>query len=170
MRRALDFLYTASGWLAGVAMILLMVMVMLGILGAQFGFFIRGLDAYAGYMMASMIFLSLAHTFKRGEHIRVTLILERLNPTGRRNLDLVAFGLGVALSGLMAVAAVRLIFISIEVNDVSQAMDATPMWIPQLAFAFGTIVFFIAMVDEFIGEITGTRAAPSRTDEPAHIE
>jgi hypothetical protein len=38
---------------------------------------VPGADSYAGYRMAASGFLALAHTFKGGEHIRVTLVLER---------------------------------------------------------------------------------------------
>jgi len=29
-------------------------------------------------------------------------------------------------------------------------MDATPLWIPQLTMAIGTLIFLLAMVDELI--------------------
>ena len=48
--------------------------------GACSSFNLRGTDAYAGYCMAAAAFLALAHTLKRGEHIRVTLFLDRFGP------------------------------------------------------------------------------------------
>ncbi|HQA33889.1 MAG TPA: TRAP transporter small permease subunit, partial [Casimicrobium huifangae] len=72
MRSALDRMYMTAAWLAALLMIGLLIMVLLSILGRQFGFHVRGTDAYAGYMMAGAGFLALAHTLKRGEHIRVT--------------------------------------------------------------------------------------------------
>lgn len=170
MRRALDGLYTVCGVLAGLAMVLLVVMVMIEVIGARIGVFVPWANPFAGYMMAAVIFLALAHTFRRGEHIRVTLILERLSPLRQHHLDLVAFAFGVALSGLFAAAAIRLVYISWLIHDVSPAMDATPMWIPQLTFAFGASVFFIAMVDDFVAEIRGRREKPKSGDEPLHIE
>ena len=78
MRKTLDFLYDGAAALAAVFMVLLLVMVMLSILGRQLHFNVPGIDAYAGYMMAGAGFLALAHTLKRGEHIRVTLLLGSL--------------------------------------------------------------------------------------------
>ena len=75
--RALDALYDASAALGAVAMVLLLVMVLLSVISRQVGFNIGGIDAYAGYMMAGAGFLAMAHTLKRGEHIRVTLLLAR---------------------------------------------------------------------------------------------
>ena len=63
-----------------------------------------GIDAYAGYMMAGAGFLALAHTLKRGEHIRVTLLLSALHGRGRRALR----DLG-AVRGLAAGGAVRVL-------------------------------------------------------------
>ena len=56
-------------------------MVLPGIAGRLLDFHVPGTDAYAGYCMAAAGFLALAHTLKRGEHIRVTLILEHLGAT-----------------------------------------------------------------------------------------
>ena len=58
-------------------------------------FQVRGTDAYAGYFMAGAGFLALAHTLMRGEHIRVTLILEHAGATGKKWLE--RWSLAVAL-------------------------------------------------------------------------
>ena len=52
------------------------------IVGRLLGFNVPGTDAYAGYCMAAAGFLALAHTLKRGEHIRVTLLLEHCAARG----------------------------------------------------------------------------------------
>ena len=75
MRRLLDFLYDSAAALAALFMIGLLGMVLLSIASRQFHFHVPGTDAYAGYLMAASGFLALAHTLKRGEHIRVTLLL-----------------------------------------------------------------------------------------------
>src|SRR6266487_1919235 len=76
MRRLLDTLYNAAAYLAALLLIGTLAMVLLGIFGRMFGFQVRGTDAYAGYCMAGAGFLALAHTLTRGDHIRVSLILE----------------------------------------------------------------------------------------------
>ena len=84
MRRALDLLYDGAAWLAALAMVGLLAMVLLAIASRQLDFHVAGTDAYAGYLMAAAGFLALAHTFKRGEHIRVTLVLGHVGPRARR--------------------------------------------------------------------------------------
>mgnify|MGYP003898393719 CR=1 FL=1 len=73
-----------------------LVMVLLSILGRQLHFHVPGTDAYAGYMMAASGFLALAHTLKRGEHIRVTLLLASLHGAARRALEFFPPGSGEA--------------------------------------------------------------------------
>jgi TRAP-type C4-dicarboxylate transport system permease small subunit len=129
----------------------------------QFGFHAPGTDAYAGYSMAAAGFLALAHTLKRNEHIRVTLLLAKLQGRARRGLEMWALSAAVFLSGLFAFYSIRLAWISRAINDMSTGNDATPLWIPQIAMAVGAVVLFIAFVDELVGEWRGTR----RTRMPA---
>src|SRR5947207_2814958 len=87
-RRTLDSLYHAAGYLAALFLIGTLAMVLLGIAGRLLHFHVPGTDAYAGYCMAAAGFLALAHTLKRGEHIRVSLILEHAGVRLHRSLEL----------------------------------------------------------------------------------
>ena len=159
MRRVLDGIYDACAWLAALAMIGVLVMVLLSIISRQFGFHVPGTDAYAGYSMAAAGFLALAHTLKRNEHIRVTLLLGRLKGRARHALDMWALSAAVVLSGLLAFYSVRLAVVSRSLNDISTGNDATPLWIPQLAMAVGTLVLMVAFIDEWFLELRGQRQA-----------
>lgn len=163
MRRALDRLYDAAAWLAALFLIGTLVMVLMGIVGRPINWYVPGTDAYAGYCMAASGFLALAHTLKRNEHIRVSLLLEHVPPRGRRGLELWALAVATLLAGALAWYSVRLAFQSWQFNDVLTGTDATPLWIPQLAMAIGTLVLFVAFIDELVLEWQGAR----RRDAPA---
>ncbi|MCC7069051.1 MAG: TRAP transporter small permease [Burkholderiales bacterium] len=169
MRAALDRLYDGAAWLAALMMIGLLIMVLLSILGRQLGFNVPGTDAYAGYMMAGVGFLALAHTLKRGEHIRVSLLLQALGPSARHRAELFAHAVAVLLSALLAVFSVKLCWQSWQFNDISTGNDATPLWIPQIAMAVGALVLVVAFVDELVLEWRGQRVAVS-SDEALHNE
>ena len=158
MRRALDALYDGAAWLAALFMVALLIAVLLSIVGRELNFHVKGTDAYAGYFMAAAGFLALAHTLKRGEHIRVTLLLSALRPGLRRALELWALACSAVLAGVLAFYASRLVWQSRAFNDISTGNDATPLWIPQLGMAVGTLILFIAFVDEFVLELQGRRA------------
>ena len=160
MRKLLDALYDGAAGLAALFMVGLLVMVLLSVLGRQLHFNVPGTDAYAGYMMAGAGFLALAHTLKRGEHIRVTLLMSALKGAARRALEIWALGAAVALSLLSAWYACRLSWQSNSFHDISTGNDATPLWIPQLAMAAGTVVLAIAFIDELVLEIRGRRVQP----------
>ena len=169
LRRALDRLYDVTGALAAAAMVLLLVAVLLSVLSRQLHFNIAGIDAYAGYLMAATGFLALAHTLKRGEHIRVTLLLGALRGRALRAMSLWALAASTVLSALFAFYAVRLAWQSHTMHDISTGNDATPLWIPQVPMAVGALVLLIAFVDELVLEWRGRRA-PAAPGELARTE
>ena len=169
MRRWLGFLYDAAAWLAALAMIGVLAMVLLSIVSRQVGFHVPGTDAYAGYSMAAAGFLALAHTLKRNEHIRVTLLLGHLKGKARHALELWALSAAVLLGGLFAWYSVRLAWQSRTLNDISTSSDATPLWIPQIAMAAGTLVLLVALIDEWVLELRGQRRSTT-PEEALHNE
>ena len=169
MRSALDRLFHAAGVLAALFMVGTLAMVIVGVAARLLGFNVPGTDSYAGYCMAAAGFLALAHTLKRGEHIRVTLILEHLPPGPQRALELWALGVATLLAALFAYYSVRLSWQSWDFHGVSTGNDATPLWIPQLSMALGAVVLCIAFVDELVLEWRGARLA-KLPDEALHNE
>ena len=157
MRRALDALYDGAAALAAVFMVLLLVMVMASILGRQLHFNLPGVDAYAGYMMAGAGFLAMAHTLKKGEHIRVTLLIASLHGRWKRGFEVWALFAASALALLFAFYSGKLAWQSYAFHDISTSNDATPLWLPQLTMALGTIVLAIAFIDELLLELQGRR-------------
>jgi TRAP-type C4-dicarboxylate transport system permease small subunit len=169
VRRVLDRLYDGAAALAALFMVGLLVMVLLSVVSRQLHFHVAGTDAYAGYLMAGAGFLALAHTLKRGEHIRVTLLLSALSGKARKALELWALAAATLLAALFAGYACKLAWQSFTFNDISTGNDATPLWMPQLAMAAGTLILAIAFVDELVLEWRGVRQVV-RSDEMLHNE
>ena len=169
MRKALDRLYDAAAAVAALCMVGLLAMVLLSVVGRQFHVYVAGTDAYAGYLMAGAGFLALAHTLKRGEHIRVTLLLSALDGGTRRALELWALFAASLLALLFAYYACKLSWQSYAFHDVSTGNDATPLWLPQLGMAIGTLILAIAFIDEFVLELRGERRVV-QSEEMLHNE
>jgi TRAP-type C4-dicarboxylate transport system permease small subunit len=169
MRRALDTLYDAAGYLAALFLAGTLAMVLLGIAGRLLDFHVPGTDSYAGYCMAASGFLALAHTLKRGEHIRVSLVLEHVSADARRALERIALVIATLIAALFAYYSIRLAFQSWQFNDVSTGNDATPLWIPQIAMATGMSILAIAFVDELVLELQGRRTT-AMPEEALHSE
>lgn len=155
MRHALDRLYGAAAWAAALFMIGTLVMILLSVTGRMLDFYINGTDAYAGYCMAAAAFLALAHTLRRGEHIRVTLLLDHTGPRGRLGLEIWSHVAGLGAAVLLAWFSAHMVWQSFQFDDVSQGNDATPLWIPQLGMAVCSLVFAIAIADELFAVLRG---------------
>ncbi len=172
MRKILDRLFEGTGHLAG----LFMIATLLAVLSSIFGriipaFELHGADAYAGYCMAASAFLALATTLRRGEHIRVTLIINRLSPVGYRWLDTFCHLFALAVSSTLAWYSIRLVRQSLAFNDISTGLDATPLWIPQLGMALGTTMLALAFAVDFVDVMTGKKVREEHKDgELAHTE
>jgi TRAP-type C4-dicarboxylate transport system permease small subunit len=169
VRHALDRLYDAAAYLAALFMVGTLAMVVVGIVGRWLNWYLPGTDSYAGYCMAGAGFLALAHTLKHGEHIRVSLILERLAPHGRHRLELFALAAATILAVAFAWYSVHLAYQSYDFNDISTGNDATPLWIPQLTMAVGAVILAIAFVDELVLEWRGQRSVHT-PEEALHNE
>ena len=161
MRRLLNFLYDSAAALAALFMVGLLIMVLLSIASRQFSFNLPGTDAYAGYLMAAAGFLALAHTLKRGEHIRVTLLLNALTGGLKKAFEIWALAIAALLAVLFAFYSCKLAWQSHEFHDISTSNDATPLWIPQIAMAVGTVILAIAFLDELVLEMMGKRVDAS---------
>lgn len=155
MRNRLSLLFDFFGGLAALFLLATLLIILVNILGRQFGFFLRGADAYAGYSIAAVAFLGLASTLKKGEQIRVTLILQRLKGKSRRILQIWCFAAGTLLSAYFSFFTWKMVWFSYQFHDISQGQDATPLWIPQTAMALGLSVLTLALLEELTLALSG---------------
>lgn len=162
MRAYLSRLYLVCGGLAALFLVAIAVTVLISITSRLLGYSIPGLSAYAGYCMAASSFLALAYTFEHGGHIRVAIVLQNLRGWRRRLAELWCLSAGLFLAGYLAWFSIKMVRVSLEIGDVSQAPDATPLWIPQLGMAIGATVLAIALLDRLIAV---ARGAPPVTDQ-----
>ena len=146
MRIFLDRLFEGAGYLAGVFMIGTLLAVLSSIFSRIFPVMeLHGADAYAGYCMAASAFLALAATLRRGEHIRVTLIINRFSPNIYRWMNVFCHLVGLVISSALAWYSICLVVQSYTFNDISTGLDATPLWIPQIGMAAGTTIFALSL-------------------------
>ena len=164
IRIFLDRLYLFAGYAAGAFLILIFGIMMYMSLGRQFGLNIPAGDDFASWCMAAMAFLGLAHTFKRGEIIRVGVLIEQV--TGRRRWVLEIFALTIATAFTLYFTwyTVAMTYDSWRFNDMAQGVVSVPLWIPQLGYSGGLIILTTALVDEMIHVLRGNK--PSYEKEP----
>jgi len=155
MRALLQKLYLGCGVLAAICLILIGIAVLYSIGGSYFGYVARSADDFAGYAMLASSFLALAYTFGSGEHIRVTLFLQRLKGRARRIGEIWCLAVATLLSGFFSWYTIKLVIDSYNFGDKSTGLIAVPLWIPQIPMAIGIVVLFIAMLEQFIVTASG---------------
>jgi TRAP-type C4-dicarboxylate transport system permease small subunit len=156
--------------LACVAMAAAFATILLGIVARLAHWDIAGLDAYAGYAIAAALFLALPETLRHGEHIRVTLLLQRLPERGRSALEVGCLAAGLGLTIYLAWYACRLVWVSYLTHDVSPAADATPLWLPQLTMALGCVGFAVAFAHALIAKLRRRPFFAVSASEPLRVE
>jgi TRAP-type C4-dicarboxylate transport system permease small subunit len=150
LRRFLDRLYAASGALAALCLASICVLMLAQAAGREFGLLIRGADDITSWLCAASAFFALGHTFRHGELVRVGLLVDMLKPGPRRAAEIVALTATALFVGYMAWAATRFVYGSWQYKEVAQGLIQIPIWIPQMSFVLGILIFFIAVIDELV--------------------
>jgi TRAP-type C4-dicarboxylate transport system permease small subunit len=165
LRRFLDRLYAASGGLAAVCLASIAVVMLAQAGMREFGMLLRGADDIVAWLCAATAFLALGHTFRRGELVRIGLLVDHLPPRVRRPFNLAALAIALIFVGYMAYAVVRFVYESWKFNEVAQGLIQIPIWIPQMSFVLGAAILFVAVLDEFVVLARGGKPAYEAAEE-----
>ncbi|MGB7299154.1 MAG: TRAP transporter small permease [Burkholderiaceae bacterium] len=144
MERWLDKAFIACGVMAAVFLVGICVLVLAQIIGRLFGVAIPSADEFAGYCLSASTFLALSYALRQGSHIRVTLLIDRLPPKGRRMFEAVCVTGGLALSAYLTWFTIEMVWFSIEFGDVTQGLVPIPLWIPQMGMVIGLTMLTLA--------------------------
>ena len=150
MRRFLDRLYAASGALAALCLASICVLMLAQAAGREFGLLIRAADDFTAWLCAASAFFALGHTFRHGELVRVGLFIDLLRPAARRRAEIAALAITALFIGYMSVAVAKFVYESWKFKEVAQGLVKIPIWIPQLCFVLGVLIFLVAIVDELV--------------------
>lgn len=170
LRRFLDFLYNLGGVIAAFFLLAILGIIVAQMLARWTGHVFPGATDYAGYCMAAASFFTFAYALNHGAHIRVSLFLSALGKY-RWWGELWCFGVGAIIATYLARYAVKGTYWSWKLKDVSQGLDATPLWIPQLSMSIGTILLAVAFWDHLVRLIfTGDHGIRTDLVDQSHAE
>lgn len=168
MRRWLDRLYDGSAY-AGAFFVFAIFAVMIGgALTRPLGISLSGTDDLVSWMCAAAAFLPMASTFRRGDFVRMLLVLDSLSPGRRRQAEMLALSIAFVASAVLAGWANYGVYESWRYEEMSIGLLVLPIWIPQLSFAFGTSILLMAVVDELVTVLRGRRPAYQTAVEERH--
>jgi TRAP-type C4-dicarboxylate transport system permease small subunit len=170
MRAALDKLYYAAGAI-GACFILIVGVLMIGqSVAREFGVRTGAVNDLVAWCCAAGSFFAMAHAFKHGDFVRVTLLLDKVSPGVRRALELMSLTIGSVAVGYLAWWACRFTYESWAFNELAQGLLPIPIWIPQSSFALGAILLLIAMLDELVLVLRGGRPTYVTAVEERHAQ
>ena len=162
----MDRLYDMCGYIAAGFMVGIAVTIIAQIVSRLWRVTLDSTEA-AGFCLAAATFFGLAHTFRRGGHVRITLLTHSLPSAVRRWVEIFNCLLGAIVVSFLAWHVSLLVIQSYRFNDISPGLLAMPFWIPQLGTALGIIVFAIALIDELIWLLSGKT---HRYEMPAEVD
>ncbi len=158
IRRTLDALYLAAGYLAALFLAGIGVSILAQIVGRMARYTIDSTEI-AGFCLAASTFLGLAYTFRHGGHIRVTLLIRYATGPTRRWIELWCIGFAAVGIAYFTFWTFEFVYFSWLFREISPGLMAVPFWIPRLGMALGLLLLTMALVDEFVAVWRG--AEPS---------
>ena len=159
MRRFLDRLYNGSLFVAGIFLVGIFVLMITEAALRKLGSYVPGASEMIGWFCAAAGFLALPATFKRGDMVRVAILVERAPLPLRRALLVMCLLLATVATSTMLWAAGRYLYGGWRSDETTQGMIEIAVWIPQLSFLLGVLLLLAAVLDELIV----TLRAPLRT-------
>ncbi|WP_207460134.1 TRAP transporter small permease [Azospirillum sp. SYSU D00513] len=159
MRTALSFLYRAAEMLGALFLVLIGILIVSQVFARLAGRMVPGADELAGYCMAASFFLMLGPALRRGAHIRVGVLVERLRGGARRAMELACLLFATALTGYFAFYWLRMTWDSYDFGDVGQGILPVPLWIPQAAMGAGLVILVVALLDDLLAVLRGRPAS-----------
>ena len=86
----------------------------------------------------------------------------------RRYGEIWCYGVAAVTAIFFARYAIKTNFGSAKWNDISQGLDATPLWIPQIAMSIGTVLLAVALVDQFLRVLLTEHSGVEQPDVADH--
>lgn len=151
------YFYSASLVLSGSCLVIMTLLILAQITARSFGVIIPSSEDFAGWLLSATIFFGLAYTFNTGNHIRVTILLSRLNGSTRRFVEFINLIAGVLISGYMAFYTAYTAYESYIYDDVTDTYLVVPLWMVQSPMALGSLFLLIAIVDSFTAAMQGKK-------------
>jgi TRAP-type C4-dicarboxylate transport system permease small subunit len=170
MRRGLDRLYDAAGALAACFVLVILVLMIGQSVLRELGVRTGAVNDVVSWCCAAASFFAMAHAFKHGDFVRVTLLLDSLPAQPRRVLEIAALCIGSVAVGYLAWWACRFTYDSWRFNELAQGLLPIPIWIPQSSFAVGAMLLFVAVVDELVLVLRGGRPTYVTAVEARHAK
>lgn len=168
MRKLLDGLYAAGGMLAAACVLAIFLLMIGAALGRWLEWRVGWVNDVVSWLCAAAAFLGMAYSFRNGDFVRVTLLLESVRPSLRRVFEVGSLAVAAVAVGYLGYWAARFTWESWQFNDIAGNMVAIPIWIPQMSFVVGAALFVLAVLDECVTVLRGGKPSYVARVEERH--
>lgn len=168
MRKALNWIYRISGWVAVLLLIAIGVLTVAQVAARLAGTIVPSADDFATFSMAASIFLGLAYTYRLGGHVRVRLVEQRVSVSVRRWVEAGCLGTATAMIGYLLWFTLDMILSTYQFNEYTLGLIPIPKWIPMMFMLLGFLVLLIAVLDDLVVVLLNGKpsyAAAEETEE-----
>ena len=169
MRKFLDRTYDISLFLAGVFLVAIFVVMIVESVLRKMGGYIPGASELIGWFCAAAGFLALPATFKRGDMVRVGVLIDAFPDRLRKGMLLLCLTLAIVFTVYMVWAVGSYLWGGWKTDELTQGMIEIPVWIPQLSFLLGVFLLLVAVIDEMVVALV-TPAALLKAEKAMSVE
>lgn len=144
--RLMDRVIDAAGALAGISVFLICFAVTWGVIARYFHIGAHWVEPVTVYMFIAASFLAASYAMKKNEHIRVDILLGKLNPGMKRMLETLLMSVSLALFLYISKLAFDMFQQSLTFNTKDLSLLQVPIWIPQAFVFIGFVLLVLSIV------------------------
>lgn len=105
---------------------------------------LMGVDEATGFLVVAIVMFGAAEALRRGDHIRIDLLFDRVGPKSRWWLELWSLASVIAFAVLLLVTSWHTVVFSRQFGAYSTGYLSLPMWIPQSTMVAGAVLLGLA--------------------------
>ncbi|MDF3835136.1 TRAP transporter small permease subunit [Cupriavidus basilensis] len=131
MRTFLNRLYDGAGALGAFSVFLIFVLMIAAGVGRRMNWQVSGVNDIVAWLCPAVAFFAMAHAFRHGDFVRVTLLLDKVTARMRRTLDTVCLVIAAISVAYLTWWAAAFTWESYEYGEMATGLVALPIWTPQ---------------------------------------
>jgi len=125
------------------------------------------IDELVGYVLVASVMLAIAEALRKGEHIAVDILTDKLPARGKRIVQLVGMIAVLVTAGLLLLEGWDTAMFSRMLGIRSIGYLDVPIWIVQLLIPLGGLLLLLAAIAELVRVLAGL---PSEEEEVESID
>jgi len=156
-----DGIAAASGAIATLCLVALLLLILAEVGSGLLGKFVPGLGSeitvtweYGAYLMGAVFLFGAAAGLRAGAHVRVSILLAHAGRGFTLVLELLATLIGLAVAGFLAWSLFQFTLRAWNNNQLSSG-SLTPLWIPDSVLALGAALLALQMATRLLRLLLG---------------